>query len=109
MSTWQIWGSFTHDDLEFPTTIGTFRKGARTPGGELLEDLEREFARLDDEDLILLYEFDPIDELVRRDVNEHMPSPEMEAAMAYMVAQAFMAGRHWEKEDEDAADSKDES
>lgn len=107
MSVFQIWGSFAKDDPEFPTTVSTFRKDQLTPSGKLLEQLDREFAEEEGEEFVLLYEFDPIQTLADREVHEHMPSVEMETAIAFLVSNAFMEGWFRRREDDEDADSQD--
>jgi hypothetical protein len=107
MSAFQIWGSFTKDDPEFPTTVSTFRKGQLTPSGKSMVDFEREFSEEEGEELVLLYEFDPIQHLADREVHEHHPSDAMEAAIAHLVSNAFMEGWFRRKDDDDA-DGQDE-
>lgn len=103
MSVFQIWGSFLTDDHEYPTTVSTFRKGQLMSNGVSMEQFEREFAEEDGEELVLLYEFDPIQFLADREVYEHLPSESMESAIANMVSLAFMEGWFRRKDDEDDA------
>jgi hypothetical protein len=105
VSVFQIWGSFAKGDPDHPTTTSTFRKGQTNgPGGKTMEQLEREFADEEGEELVLMYEFDPIQRLADRDVHEHHPSESMENAMAFMVAEAFMAGWFRDRKEDDADD-----
>lgn len=107
MSVYQIWGSFEKGDRDNPTTIDTFQKGQKLSNGMLTEDFEKKFADEEGEEYVLLEEFDVIEHLADRDIHEHMPSPEMEAALAAMYAEAFMNG-WWKKGGDDDTDSEDE-
>jgi hypothetical protein len=60
VSVYQIWGSFHPGDRRVPTTVSCFKKGELMGDGvKSMEGFEREFAKEDGEELVLMQEFDP--------------------------------------------------
>lgn len=59
MKTFQIWGNFPRGDREHITTASLFAKGQLMADEETsLEQFERDFAESEDEDFVLMREFE---------------------------------------------------
>lgn len=90
----QIWGSFTKTDKEreSPTTVSTFRKGQLMADGvKTMLEFEQEFNASEDEETVLLHEFDPSSRIE----TEHGDTPlteDQETAVAFLISNSFMAG-----------------